>query len=106
MILLFIYRSLTGLLPERLIHLKLKAKRASLAPVPCNGCKKNHREFYSLADAGDLKGFKEIMEEVFLDLGVPFMWWVYLLEDALYIADDFTGNKWRTVSHSTILVFM
>jgi hypothetical protein len=74
MILLFIYRSLTGLLPERLIHLKLKAKRASLAPVPCNGCKKNHREFYSLADAGDLKRFKEIVEEVCLDLGVPFVW--------------------------------
>ncbi|KAJ7710062.1 hypothetical protein B0H14DRAFT_2646238 [Mycena olivaceomarginata] len=66
-------RQRTGLLPERLIHLKLKAKRALLAPVPCNGCKKNHREFYSLADAGDLKGFKEIVEEVFLDLGVPFV---------------------------------
>ncbi|KAJ7862951.1 hypothetical protein B0H14DRAFT_2575175 [Mycena olivaceomarginata] len=80
-------RSLTELLPERLIHLKLKSKRASLAPVPCTGCKKNHREFYSLADAGDLTGFKKLVEEVFLDLGVPFGW--ELLEDPTGV----TGRK-------------
>ncbi|KAJ7755761.1 hypothetical protein B0H14DRAFT_2635240 [Mycena olivaceomarginata] len=52
---------------ERSIHLKLKAKHASLRA-------KKHREFYSLANAGDLEGFKSLVEEVYLDLGVPFVW--------------------------------
>ncbi|KAJ7892542.1 hypothetical protein B0H14DRAFT_2560250 [Mycena olivaceomarginata] len=107
--LLFMDRSLTELLPERLIHLKLKSKRASLAPVPCTGCKKNHREFYSLADAGDLTGFKKLVEEVFLDLGVPFGW--ELLEDPTGVterkANAFTvssmGTSQALDSHKRLL---
>jgi hypothetical protein len=72
--LLFIFRSLTHLPPERLIRLKLKAKRAPLCAVPCHGCTKNHCEFYSLANMGDLEGFRQLVEDVFIDLGIPFVW--------------------------------
>ncbi|KAJ6552411.1 hypothetical protein DFH09DRAFT_1319164 [Mycena vulgaris] len=53
---------------ERLIHLHLIERGASLPRTRCSGCLKYHREYFSLSAAGGLEGFKEIVRMTFEDL--------------------------------------
>ncbi|KAJ7466683.1 hypothetical protein B0H11DRAFT_2239853 [Mycena galericulata] len=56
-------------LTERLLHLKLKSRGATLDPEPCGGCKKKHREFYSLSVFQTLAEFKTLVKSVVEDAG-------------------------------------
>ncbi|KAJ7473090.1 hypothetical protein B0H11DRAFT_2236630 [Mycena galericulata] len=55
--------------PERLLHLKLKSRGATLDPEPCGGCHKKHREFYSLSVFQTLAEFKALVKSVVEDAG-------------------------------------
>ena len=53
---------------EAIVHLKLKQLGAKLAPYPCPGCRKAHREFFDLAAAGGIDGVKLAMEETLAEV--------------------------------------
>ncbi|KAF8119753.1 hypothetical protein K438DRAFT_2006472 [Mycena galopus ATCC 62051] len=55
---------------ERLLHLKLRERGATLEPRSCVGCGTCHREYFLYTAAGGFEGVLELIEEILRVLDV------------------------------------